>query len=279
MEIGELITKIGELITDLLLGAKEPPHKAGHLTVISQTVAISPSNRSRTKIGVGEKVRIKVQGATGGTTWSITSSSKLSATSGAIVKLTAHDRAESTTVTATGDCGCKVDITFDVIEPDSIMQERVPGTGIWHTHNIPSVGMKLNIYIKPDTVSFENIEISEDDCAAVVTGYFSGTALDGIRHAGHGAGHWAGVGACVAGKGSMVRGQDTVQSGHCDFGKPFSNGTFSWPIPWRFRVGGGASKVFGTANHIMTINAHGDMTISKAGANASVAYGNPSSSY
>lgn len=34
--------------------------------------------------------------------------------------------------------------------------ERAPGTGIWHTHNIPSVGIKTVIYISPSTVSFEN---------------------------------------------------------------------------------------------------------------------------
>jgi hypothetical protein len=157
--------------------------------------------------------------------------------------------------------------------------ERAPGTNIWHTHNIPSVGIRTNIYITPDTVSFANIEISEDDAVGIVTGYFVGTPYDGIRHAGRGAGSWHSLRSHVAGKGTQVAGQDTAQSGHCNFKTTYANGTFDWPIPWLFRVGSGSAKQFAIATHRMTINAAGDMTISKAGASGSARLADPTTSY
>jgi hypothetical protein len=157
--------------------------------------------------------------------------------------------------------------------------EQAPGSGIWHDHGIPSVGFHAEIYITPDTVSFENIEISEDDCVGVVSGYFVGTALDGIHHAGHGAGNWVPVGPLTVGRGSKVAGQDTIQSGHANFGTPYSAGTFDWPIPWEFRVGSGAGKVFTTVHQRFTIDASGDMTASKGGASVSTSLNASNSTY
>ncbi len=273
-------------MTQTTLGVSPPappppvkPHSAGHLKLTSTTVETSPSDQSRTDIGVGERVRLKITGATGTIKWTISGKSKLSTTTGSSIILTAHDRKESTTVEATDTCGCKLSKTFNVIEPSGVIMERVPGTNVWHTNNIPSVGIRTNIYITPDTVSFVNITISEDDCGGIVTGYFVGSSLDGIRHAGHGAGNWVGLSNHVAGKGTQIRGQDTAQSGHCNFGTPYAAGTFDWPIPWLFRVGSGASKLFATVHQGFTINASGDMTVSKAGANGSALLADPSSNY
>lgn len=274
MEIGESVA-----VPAAPAAPAKPAHTPGHLHLRSETVATAPSNRARTTIGVGEKVHLSAQGPTGTVNWSSSGSSKLSASSGASVTLTAHERAETVTITATDSCGCTATIAFTVIEPSSVRMERVPGTGIFHDHGIPSVGIRTNIYLAPDTVSFENISVSEDDCVGVVTGYLVGTPLDGVHHAGHGAGHWVSVRPPVAGKGSQVNGRDTAASGHCNFGTPYAWGTFDWPIPWLFRVGGGASKQFTTVHQRFTINAAGDMTVSKAGASGSAALNDPSSTY
>jgi hypothetical protein len=258
MELGELIAAGLAAITG--------SHVAGHLGIRSQTIATSPRNRRRTVIGVGEEVDLTASRPTGTVNWAITGSSTLSATSGTTVTLTAHERAETTTVTATDSCGCTATRTFRVIEPASVRMRRVSGSGIRHTQGIPSVGIKLEIYIRPDTVSFENIEISEDDAIGVVTGYFIGTPSDGMHHAGHGAGAWASVGAHVSGRGSKVGGTDNVYTGHCNFGTPYRSGTFHWAIPWLFRVAGGASKQFTHVHHRETINRRGAMTITKGGA-------------
>ena len=272
MEIGE---NTGSSASTSTSGSSS--HSPGHLSVKRRAVATTPKNRVRTEIGVGERVQLTAHGQTGTVSWTVAGASKVKPKSGTSVTLTAHKRAETVTVTATDSCGCKAEVEFAVKEPTAVIMERTGN--VWHTHNIPSVGIRTNIYIQPIGVSFENIEICEDDCAAQVTGYFKGTALDGVHHAGHGAGTWVSVGAQVAHKGSKVNGQDTAQSGHCHFGLPYRAGRFHWPIPWRFRVSGGGGKRFTVAHQRFTINAAGDMTVSKAGASGNAAYGAPSSSY
>jgi hypothetical protein len=243
--------------------------------ITSKTDASVPKDRARTTVGVGEKVKLTF--SPGSASWTA-SGGKLSSKSGSSVTFTAPDRAASVTINASGG-GCKCSITFKVIEPTGMQMERVPGSHVWHTKGIPSVGFHANIYIVPATVSFENIEISEDDCTGAVTGYFVGTTLDGLHHAGHGAGTWVTVGTVKAGKGSRVDGQDTIQSGYCNFGTPYKNGTFDWPIPWKFRVGGGGAKKFFTAHQRFTINASGDMMASKGGASANAKLNDATSGY
>lgn len=241
----------------------------------SETVATIPSDRKRTTIGVGEEVKLTF--SLGEATWK-NSEGKLSSNSGSTVIFTAPDRAKKVEIEANGNgCTAKLDIT--VIEPSGVSMQRAPGTGIWHDQGIPSIGIRTIIFITPNTVSFENIEISEDDCVGIVTGYFVGTPLDGVRHAGHGAGTWVTVGNVVQGSGSQVDGQDTAQSGHCNFGLPYANGTFDWPIPWLFRVNGGASKQFAIVHQRFTIDAAGAMTVSKAGASANASLNDPNSTY
>ena len=141
------------------------------------------------------------------------------------------------------------------------------------------MGIRADIYVPPNTVSFENIEVAEGDCAATVTGYFVGTPLDGIHHGSHGAGHRVAVGAVVAGKGSKLLARDTIQSGICNFGTPYGAGTFDWPIPWNFLVVGGADKQFAVVHHRQSIDVSGDMAIMKAGAQGRAKLNDPTTSY
>jgi hypothetical protein len=59
---------------------------------------------------------------------------------------------------------------------------------------------------------------------------------------------------------------------------PYRNGSFTWPILWYFKIGLRQGTVT-TVNHVQTINAHGDTTISKGGTAKSAAYGDRDSSY
>lgn len=255
-------------------------HTPGHLRLTSQTNATAPSNRARTSVGVGERVRLTARGAVGAVTWTKTGNSVLSSSSGSSVTLSADDRAETTTVTARdGACGCTAPLTFRVIEPSGVQMERGSGTGLWHRYGFASVGILNDVFITPDTVSFENIEVSEGDAVGVVTGFFVGTRLDGMHHAGHGAGVWVPVGGPIAGHGSHVRGQDTAQSGNCSFRTPFAPGTFDWPIPWTFRVGTGTPKSFTTVHQRFLIDAAGGMTVTKGGASGAAGLLDPSSTY
>jgi hypothetical protein len=256
-----------------------PPHAPGHLKLTSRTVAASPPNRARLTIGVGEKVQLTVTGATGNVTWRTSGQRPLSSTTGTTVTLTGNGRAESGVVILAEDSGCDCNeaLIFDVIEPRGVRMEQVGGT--FHTHNVPSVGIQTDIFITPATVSFKGIEIVEKDCTSVVTGFFSGTALDGVHHAGHGAGAVAPVVDCVPGKGSKVHGQDTAATTLGGIAAPFSAGTFDWPIPWAFRVQHGDWKVFTTVHQDFTINPAGDMTVGKGGATGFAALGDATSTF
>lgn len=252
------------------------PCPACTLRLESLAVATSPVDRTRTQIGVGEDVRLTALGGQGGVDWSVVGKSKLSATSGTAVTLTAHDRAETVTVQARDEAGCVASIQFTIIEPTGVLMERAPGAGIFHTNGVPSVGMKLSIYIQPDSVSFENIEICEDDCKAEATGYLA--TLNGLRHAGHGAGNWVTVSGPDAGKGSIVDGTDRAEM-TAPFGTPYADGRFHWPIPWQYRVSSGSPKTFATVDQVFTSDSTGKMTVSKGGASASAELNDPSSTY
>lgn len=244
--------------------------------IISETVAVSPADRSRLKIGVGEKVNLTFN--LGTANWT-TSAGLLSVASGVSTRFTAPDRAATIKVTAVDASGAQDEITFTVIEPSGVIMERAMGTGIWHVQNIPSVGIRTSIYIQPADVSFENIEIVEDDCPGIVTGYLVGTPLDGVAHGSHGAGNKVGVGPVVSGKGSEVLAKDTAQSGHCNFGLPYSSGTFLWAIPWKFSVGTGSDMQFAIINQNFLIDASGAMDVLKAGATGHAALADPTSNY
>ncbi|HEX8615120.1 MAG TPA: hypothetical protein VF800_27875 [Telluria sp.] len=243
--------------------------------IASQTLARLPADRARTKVGVGERIKLKY--SLGNAAWT-TSGGTLDNANGVSVILDAPDRAASVTVTATGG-GCSVTLVFTVIEPSAVLMERASGTNVWHVNGVPSVGIRTAIYLQPDTVSFKFVEICEDDCGGLVTGYFVGTPLDGVRHGTHGAGTWVPVSDAVAGKGSEVIGNDTAQSGSCNFGTPYAGGTFDWPIPWMYRVGTGAQATFTTVHQRFTIDAAGDMTVSKAGANGAAALSDANATY
>jgi hypothetical protein len=65
--------------------------------------------------------------------------------------------------------------------------------------------------------------------------------------------------------GNQLGSNDTVDTGD-DAGPAFVAGSFSWPIPWEFKVGAGAPKQFTTATHFQTIDAAGATSITKKGA-------------
>jgi hypothetical protein len=239
----------------------------------SETVATTPTDRARTTIGVGEVVNLSIIPAPpGALTWTLSGSGSLSGST-----YTASDRAGSATITAQcAGCNCgKWVKTFTVIEPSGVMIEQEPGTGVWHVQGTPSVGFKGRAYIQPDTVSFMNITVKEGEVAAACTGYF--LPQNGQLH---GEGSWIAFSSTVvAGKGTKDSAVDTIQGGDGGIGAPYSAGTFTWAIPWYFKVGAGAQKQFSTMNHVKTIDASGGLTISKGGTSKTKALNDPSSNY
>jgi hypothetical protein len=153
----------------------------------------------------------------------------LSSTSGGTVRLTAGDRAATVTVTAqTASCSCTM--VFTVVEPSGAIIEQNPGSNLFHIQGTPSVGFQGLWYITPADVSFEGIVVREKHCAAVCTGYF--LPQNGQDHV---PGADLTIGPVTPGKGSLANGTDQIQGADGGIGPPYSDGTFTWPIPWDFR--------------------------------------------
>jgi hypothetical protein len=132
--------------------------------------------------------------------------------------------------------GSFVAVTYNVVEPSGVAIEQEVGTNVFHVNGLPSVGFIGRAYITPADVSFDYIEVREEAVNAVAIGYFG--YQNGLVHA---QGAWLPIGAVVVGKGSKDDSVDTIQ-GASDGHTPYVSGTFTWDIPWSFRVGGGQGR-------------------------------------
>ncbi|RPJ34299.1 MAG: hypothetical protein EHM17_07110 [Verrucomicrobiaceae bacterium] len=241
----------------------------------SETVATLPTDRKRKKVGVGEEVNLTLTPSSlPSPTWALAGTpgtSALNPLTGISSVLTAGERACTPSTEATIN-GVTVKIDFEVVEPDGVVMEQEPGTGIWHIQGKGSAGFKGRPYFAPFDVSFKYIEIREDTCVGTGTGYFLGDTGQV-----HPLGQWIGVVEGDAAKPSKGDGVDTIKTGANN--PPFSAGTFEWPIPWQFRVGGGAAKTFATVTHQETMEATGRTTMAKGGHSVSKELNDPSSNF
>lgn len=128
--------------------------------------------------------------------------------------------------------------------------------------------MITDVWITPADVSFEAIELHEQEVDAVGTGCFAQYLQ--THHIGH---HpnpgWTGI-VAVEANGSKMSAPD-----HIAFSGSACAGTITWSIPWEFRVNGGASKLFIVLDQVGTFTANGHVTATKAGATVSSARNDP----
>ncbi len=170
-------------------------------------------------------------------------------------------------------------IGVTVIEPSGAGLVRKIGSGVGHTHNTGSVSFYGMCYLTPGDVSFAAVSVYEDTCPSTTTGYYT------LRYGTPGPVHPLGsANPCdhnidpYANR-RNVFGQDNISSDphHATQQLPFSEGTFTWTIPWIFQCGTNKKQI-ATMTHRATINASGDMTISKGGVMASAKFSDPTSS-
>lgn len=260
-----------------------PPPCPASCTITSQTVATSPTNRARTRIGVGEEVALTVSPAPAN--WAISAGTgKLSPAAGshATVRFTADDTAGTVTITATG-AGCTCSITFTIVEPSSWTQKR--SSGLKHSAGRPDCGWKGEFYIHPDDVNFYRINFREKDSQAVTTGSY--TVFNGVWHGNYPppdkASPWLAVTSHTETDGSKVAGVDQVYSGdpmgNAGTAPPFTVGTMYFPITMQWRVGTGAAKNFPTSRQEHEIFSNGKCESRKGGNTESRMYNDPASSY
>ena len=256
-------------------------------TISSQTVATSPANRARTKIGVGEEVNLTVKGNPA--TWAITSGSgTLSPSTGArkTVKFTADDKAQSVTITATGSgCSCVNTITLTVVQPSHWTMKRVTGTNLKHTNGRPDCGWKASMFFQPKDVNFYRVETRELDSQAVCTGSYM--PFNGVKHGNYPppdhASAWLTAGTHTDADGTKINSVDNIYSGDPGAGAtnaapPFKVGTMYFPITYQWRVVGSANKHdFAVQRQEHEIHSTGKCDSKKGGNPESSMYNDPTS--
>jgi hypothetical protein len=242
--------------------------------VTTQTVATTPTDRTRKKLGVGERVTLTLQPTSvSPVSWTLSGNGTLSATTGNPVTFTAHDRASTSTVRANSGTAPNT-VTFTVVEPNSAIIDQEAGTGVWHVQGTVSCGFLGRPYIKPNDVSFQYIQVREGTVAGTASGYLA--RKNGEPHPD---GPWVSVpGPVVTGKGTKVDTIDTIASGTYTW-TPYAAGTFTWNIPWKFKVGTGADKQFTTVTQQEATDATGKITISKGGTSKYKNLNDPSSNF
>jgi hypothetical protein len=247
--------------------------------VTSETAATVPANRSRKTIGVDEIVTLTANGED--ITWALNGIGSIDEIAGSTTVFTADDYPGASTITASGSNCSSAATVFNVIEPTGIVDVRVPGSGVRHTRGVPNIGMRVDIYFQPDTVSFSRLTWLESEVGCVCTGYyklFSGR--------GHGPNpRPLGLLEDVPGLGTMVNGFDTAYSGATYVAKQYPPGEEIYNIPTNYVGKGGARIMFTTARQTVLLSDAPSqhyatqLTISKAGAHASADVFGASSHY
>ena len=275
----------GRLLTELTSGNESniTLGREGKIIVpkiVTETVATSPSDRTRKTVGVGEEVTLTLlpEGMSG-VLWNMTEGSgQISGYTGDTITFTAPDRATNTTLTVDTDAGTIGSVTFHVIEPTYVLMENdgvlTAGSGI--SSGIPWVGMQYwgKYYLQPDTVNFQNVKLYEGASDVHTNGYFS-IYPPSIAKAHESNGPHTLAGAVVDGKGTPGDIDDQIGGTIDIFPSPLE-GDLYWDILWSFSVGQGQQKGVMTLRqnfHIDYIDEVPRLTITKGQSGYRIIYG------
>ena len=221
-------------------------------SIASETVVALPTPKTRTDIGVGEKVDLTH--APGSATWT-TTGGKLNATTGVKVRLTAPDTAQTITVTAGA-----ASIDFKVIAPNDVHMD-LSNKNVKHQKFHADSGIATQPFLLPDNVNFSNVSYHELNTGAVVTTPGAYSCLSGRGHCRTKSG-----GVCpelfmtdnvVAGKGTEAVSFDCIYSGDCQQSAPFTPGSITFAIPWEYQVGSLGFHKFATVDQLSELAADG----------------------
>lgn len=253
------------------------------LTITSQTVATSPTNRTRTRIGVGEEVELTA--SPGPATWALTKGSGTLSPGGSQTKVTftASDKGETVEITATG-AGCSGKIIFTIVEPSNWTMKRQPGTNVGHPAGRPRCYWRGVFFIHPNDVNFYRIQFREKDSKYVGTGSYA--SYNGDYHGNYPppdqASAWLPVTGHTDADGSSPAGVDSIDTGDpgaavTGAAPPFVAGTGHFPITMQWKVGSGSPKDFAVTNQEDEIFASGRCESRKGGNMEHTMYNDPAS--
>lgn len=229
----------------------------------TQTVEEWPEDRHRKELGVGEKVDVGFLPAiTFSSVNSSVASGGITPNGEASYRYKAPTKAcndEVVFAAPTGDC-CS--IPFSILEPTGNIVVNVASNLENHLNIAGTFEIYFDLVLAPTNVSFrDRIEVAEIGMVSTdATGYFANPSLSGLLdHGQHGAGKW------IAIKASNFAGMDTVCPGALY--PPFSNGSFTWPIPnhWRMVGDSGDGKYFCNNDQRFAITTNGTTSVWKFG--------------
>lgn len=225
----------------------------------SETVVTSPSDKARKKLGIGEEVTLTFLGGHNAT-WTLTGKGKIDGGTAPVpgktsVKYTAPEASTPTSPKAipdkiTAQCdegGGHDDIEFTVVAPTGVtMKERTPAS---ETGDVPlAVGMKADVWITPADVNFEKIKIKEDGCTPIAKDYFDYQST--VNH--DPTNDWIAMSGHEQGKGTKLENPDLISGG--TKGPPYSAGTFTWNIPWRYNINSADKGIFKIVPTVKTLS-------------------------
>jgi hypothetical protein len=241
-------------------------------TVETETVFDVPAPRTRSNVGVGEKVQITLLP-------SLISVSQWAVSNAGVNDSVAGDGGNTGTFTA-GEVGAHpsvratfmdmfVDVAFTVVEPSNVYMVPIPGSQV----NQPSpmaLTFKTDVYILPSDVNFRKIQVDEDQLvpppATVTAGYFT---FKTARHSPNGP---YSMTSFVAGYGTKVVNPDTLTATISGAGAPtwLAPGWWKWRIAWNYSLGGTHKRIT-TVEQLTTLKTNkptlkANLSIDKAGA-------------
>jgi len=235
--------------------------------VTSETVMEEPPDRARTRLGVGEKVRVSY--SLGSATWTIAGKGSLSSDSGATVTYTAPKQAGSVTLTATG-CDCSASITFTIVEPNAVnmFKRYLDPKRVQHNQNYPDIGMYINVFLAPADVNFHKVQYLELEIGCDASGVYICLNGQGHNPDPNGAGATTHV---QSGMGTWMSGMDQIYSSDCGVWTAPDTGDEHLAIPWQWKIDDADTwKTFTTVHQRVNCDATGNLTSTKAGAIATV---------
>ena len=225
-------------------------------SISSQTFATEPTNTNRTTIGVGEVVNI----TTTGESLSVSGDGTLNQGSSPAT-LTAGATGGTVTVSTPGKYQiCLANsLTFTVIPPSAVLYSAADGN-VFHTQTIANIGVLGNVYLQPDTVSFQYVQYYEVPTNFTASGAWS--CISGTTH--NPASVSVQVGTDVPGYGSEVAGgyHDEAHSGSCT-GNQTQASSESVTYPGEYSLDGSTFYPIMTITQTATETVAGAMTITK----------------
>ena len=144
------------------------------------TDATIPSNRTRRKLGVGEKVTLTLKGADNSVVWSRIGLGSIYPMSGSSTKFTAYEKGNGAVVIATYK-GKQYTAGFQVFEPASISAVKL--REYYYVPGEQGAGMTIELTIHPSDVSFNEVKYREIAGPATSDwGYFTNSSPEDLYH-------------------------------------------------------------------------------------------------